>query len=111
MRLAETLLLVSLVLGAGACSVPGVAPEGEGTLDVREWQGQIVQLDRDRGVMVVRSQERLLDHVFQITPETEISSQAPVPASLEPGQWVTVQYQKEKSRPGPPAALRVLVIR
>ena len=61
--------------------------------------------------MVVRSRERFLDYVFQITPETEITSQVQVSSSLEPGQWVTVEYRKDRSEHGPPAALRVVVPR
>jgi hypothetical protein len=79
--------------------------------EVQEWQGQIVALNRDQGYIVVRSQERLLDYVFRLTPRTEITAQGPAKRSLEPGQWVTVQYQRDESKQGPPAALRVQVIR
>ncbi len=99
-------LLLAILLGAGACSVPLVGPR-----EVQEWKGQIVELNRDRGYIVVRSQERLLDYVFRLTPKTEITAQGPARRSLEPGQWVTVQYERERSREGPPAALRVQVIR
>lgn len=61
--------------------------------------------------MVVRSRERFLDYVFQITPETKITSEVQVSSPLEPGRWVTVEYRKDRSEPGPPAALRVVVIR
>jgi len=105
MRWAIPLLLASLLLGAGACSVPWL-----GDRDVQEWRGQIVELNRDRGYIVVRSQERLLDYVFRLTSKTEITAQGPARRSLEPGQWVTVQYEKDRSADGPPAALRVQVI-
>ncbi|MGH7370933.1 MAG: hypothetical protein ACREJL_08255 [Candidatus Methylomirabilales bacterium] len=106
MRWAIPLLLASLLLGAGACSVPWL-----GDREVQEWRGQIVELNRDRGYIVVRSQERLLDYVFRLTSKTEIIAQGPARRSLEPGQWVTVQYEKDRSADGPPAALRVQVIR
>lgn len=99
-------LLLAILVGAGACSVPLVGPR-----EVQEWKGQIVELNRDRGYIVVRSQERLLDYVFRLTPKTEITTQGPAKRSLEPGQWVTVQYERDRSREGPPAALRVQVIR
>lgn len=99
-------LLLAILVGAGACSVPLIGPR-----EVQEWKGQIVELNRDRGYIVVRSQERLLDYVFRLTPKTEITTQGPAKRSLEPGQWVTVQYERDRSREGPPAALRVQVIR
>lgn len=105
-----TVLLAALLGGAVACSVTRVSPEGGVALSVQEWRGQIVELNRGEGYMVVRSRERLLDHVFRITPQTEITSQALVPPHLEPGQWVTVQYHNERTEHGPPAALRVVVI-
>lgn len=111
MRLVSTTLLVSLVMGTAGCSVPWVSPAGEGTPGAQEWQGQIVQLDRDQGYMVVRSSERLLDYVFLITLETEITSKSRVSPPLERGQWVTVVYRRESSDLGPPVALRVVVIR
>ncbi len=106
MRLAITVLLGGLLLGAVACAVARVSLEGE----VREWQGQIVKLDHTEGYVVVRSRERLLDHVFRITSETEITSQALMPPHLELGQQVTVQYHDDKTQPGLPAALRIVVI-
>jgi len=86
--------------------VPLVGPR-----EVQEWRGQIVELNRDRGYIVVRSQERLLDYVFRLTPKTEITTQGPARRSLEPGQWVSVQYEQGRSKEGPPAAVRVQVIR
>jgi hypothetical protein len=106
MRWAIPLLLASLLVGAAACSVPWV-----GSREVEEWQGQIVELNRDRGYIVVRSQERLLDYVFRLTPKTEITAQGPARRSLERGQWVTVRYERDRSTEGPPAAIRVQVIR
>lgn len=61
--------------------------------------------------MVVRSPERLLDHVFQITRETEITTEASVSPSLEPGRWVTVRYREDGADQGPPVAVHVVVIR
>lgn len=107
---AMSLLLVSLLVGVVACSA-GLVGLGEETVEVQEWRGQIVKFDRDRGYMVVRSRERLLDFVFQITPETEIASETVVPPALRPGQWVTVQYYEDRFEQKPPAALRVVVIR
>ena len=57
-----------------SCSAPWVSPPGGDSVEIEQWRGQIVELDRDRGYMVVRSRERFLDYVFQITPETEITS-------------------------------------
>lgn len=108
---ALTLLLASLLVGAMSCSAPWVSPPGGDSVEIELWRGQIVELDRDQGYMVVRSRERFLDYVFQITPETEITSQVQVSSSLKPGQWVTVEYRKDRSEHGPPAALRVVVIR
>jgi hypothetical protein len=106
MRWAIALLLATLCVGAAACSVPWFGPQ-----EVQEWQGQIVELNRDRGYIVVRSRERLLDYVFRLTPKTEITTEGPARRPLEPGQWVTVQYEKDRSTEAPPAALRVQVIR
>ena len=103
-------LLGGLFMGAVACSVTPVSHGRGATPSVEEWRGQIVELRRDQGYMVVRSRERLLDHIFQITPKTEVTSEAPVPLDLELGQWVTVHYQNGKAEDGPPTALRVDII-
>lgn len=103
-------LLGSLCVGAAACSMTPVSQERGAAPGVEEWRGQIVELHRDQGYMVVRSRERLLDHVFRITPKTEVSSEAPVPLHLELGQWVTVHYQNGKAEDRPPTALRVDII-
>ena len=99
-------VLAILLIGSVSCSLPWTYREGGGALGLDEWQGQIVELNRDQGYMVVRSRERLLDYAFRITPKTEVSSPA-----LERGQWVTVQYRRDSATPGPPAALRVVVVR
>ncbi len=104
-----TILLVSLAVGAAACSVPWVSPSGDVAAEAQEWRGQIVALDQDQGYMVVRSPERLLDHVFQITGETEITTEASATPSLERGQWVTVQYREDRSDHRPPVAVRVVI--
>jgi hypothetical protein len=109
MRLALTILFVNFVVGAVACSAPWINPSGSVAGEAQEWRGQIVSLDRDQGYMVVRSPERLLDHVFQITRETEIATETPVSPSLERGQWVIVQYREDRSGPGPPVAIRVVI--
>jgi hypothetical protein len=75
-----------------------------------EWRGQIVEVDRARGYLVVRSKDRLLDHVFRITAETKIEADTTRLTVLEPGQWVAVQYQSDATRSGPPDALRITVI-
>jgi hypothetical protein len=106
MRWTIALLLAGLLVGAASCSAPRL-----GHREVQEWQGQIVELNRDRGYIVVRSQERLLDYVFRLTPKTEITAQGPARRSLEPGQWVTIRFEQDQSKGGPPAALRVQVIR
>jgi hypothetical protein len=106
-----TMLLVALLVGAAACSVPWVSPSGDLTSEAQEWQGQIVEVNREKGLMVVRSSERLLDHAFQITPETEITADDGASHSLQRGQWVTVQYREDPSDPRPPVAVRVVVIR
>ncbi len=105
-----SLLLVSLLVGGVACSA-GLVGLGKETVEVQEWRGQIVKFDRDQGYMVVRSRERLLDFVFQITPETEIASETVMPPTLQRGRWVTVQYYEYRSEKKPPAALRIVVIR
>jgi hypothetical protein len=69
-----------------------------------------VEIDRERAYFIVRSRDRLIDHVFRITPATEIASETSVPLPLEAGRWVTVEYHKDGTRPGPPAALRVVVV-
>ncbi|MFQ5802373.1 MAG: hypothetical protein ACE5JQ_05690 [Candidatus Methylomirabilales bacterium] len=103
MRRAVTgVLLAALLVTAGACAVKRA--------EVREWQGRIVEINRERAYFVVRSRERLIDHVFRITPKTEIASQASAPLPLEAGQWVTVEYFKDGTQPGPPAALRIVVV-
>jgi hypothetical protein len=104
-------LLVGVIVGGVSCSSVGLRSPGGGPFELEEWQGQVVELNRERGYIVVRSQERLLDHVFRITPETEITSQGSLPSPLEPGRWVAVQYQRVKSKERPPAALRLVVIR
>lgn len=110
-RLVTTTLLAALLVGAAACSAPWATPSRAVTGEAQEWRGQIVSFDRNQGYMVVRSPELLLDHVFQITRETEVTAESPVSPSLERGQWVTVQYRKDTSDPGPPVAVRVVVIR
>jgi len=75
-----------------------------------EWRGQIVEMDRARGYLVVRSKDRLLDHVFRITAETKIEAGTAPSTVLHPGQWVAVQYQSDATRSGPPAALRIIVL-
>ncbi|MFQ5657572.1 MAG: hypothetical protein ACE5G5_08545 [Candidatus Methylomirabilales bacterium] len=110
MRLGTAVLFGGLLIGVAACSVTPVSPKGGATPGVHEWRGQIVELRRDEGYMVVRSRERLLDHVFRITPQTQITSEAAVPLNLEVGQWVTVHYHDGKAEPRPPTALRVDVI-
>lgn len=104
------ILLVALAVGAVGCSVPWVTPSGD-TRTAQEWRGQIIELNRDQGYIVVRSQERLLDHVFQVTRETEITGEASGSPSLEPGRWVTVRYREDGAAQGPPVAVRVFVIR
>lgn len=110
-RLVMTTLLAALLVGSAACSAPWVNPSRGVTGEAQEWRGQIVSFDRNQGYMVVRSPELLLDHVFQITRETEVTAESRVSPSLERGQWVTVQYRKDTSDPGPPVAVRVVVIR
>lgn len=105
-----SLLLATVLVGVVACSA-GLVGLGEEAVEVEEWRGQIVKFDRDQGYMVVRSRERLLDFVFQITPKTKITSETVAPPSLELGRWVTVEYYKDQSRQTPPAALRVVVIK
>lgn len=103
------ILLVSILLGVAACSRPWVGRSGE--VDALEWRGQIVELNRPQGYVVVRSTERLLDHAFQLTRETKITAEDGTPPSLQRGQWVTVQYREDKSDQGPPVAVRIFVIR
>jgi hypothetical protein len=110
-RLVMTMVLVALLVGAAGCSVPWVSPSGGVTNGAQEWRGQIVELNRAQGYMVVRSPERLLDHVFQITRETEITAEDGMSPSLTRGQWVTVQYREDRSDQRPPVAVRVVVIR
>ncbi|MFQ5989962.1 MAG: hypothetical protein ACE5K9_08610 [Candidatus Methylomirabilales bacterium] len=102
MKLTRTILLAALLAGAAACALTRA--------EVQEWRGRIVEINREQAYFVVRSRERLIDHVFRITPETEITSQAIGPLPLEPGQWVTVEYHKGGTQPGPPTALRVVVV-
>lgn len=124
-RFGTILLLEGLLVAAVACAPTRISPEGKATPGVsrdaastsglalparpEEWHGQIVKIDQDGGYIVVRSRERLLDHVFRLTPQTEITSKASPPPVLEPGQWVTVQYHKDRTQVGPPEALRVVV--
>ncbi len=110
-RLVMMTLLAALLVGAAACSAPWVSRSQGVKGEAQEWRGQIVSFDRNQGYMVVRSLERLLDHGFRITRETEITTGSSVSPALERGQWVTVQYHKDTSDPGPPVAVRVVVIR
>lgn len=110
-RLAMTTLLVALLVGGAACSVPYVSPSGGLTSEDQEWRGQIVEVNRAQGYMVVRSPERLLDHVFQITRETEITAEDGISPTLTRGQWVAVRYREDRSDQAPPVAVRVEVIR
>ncbi len=93
---------MALLVTAAACAVTRA--------EVQEWQGRIVEIDREREYFVVRSRERLIDHVFRITPNTKITSKALSPLPLETGQWVTVEYHKDGTQPGPPTALRIVVV-
>jgi hypothetical protein len=101
-RAVTGVLLTALLVTAAACAVTRA--------EVQEWQGRIVEIDREREYFVVRSRERLIDHVFRITPNTEITSKALSPLPLETGQWVTVEYHKDGTQPGPPTALRIVVV-
>jgi len=94
--------LAVLLVTAAACAVTRA--------DVEEWQGRIVAIDEERAYLVVRSRERLIDHVFRITPRTTITSQAVASPPLEAGQRVTVQYRRDETHAGPPVALRIIVI-
>jgi hypothetical protein len=105
------LIVLGLFVGSISCGAPWTYRDGGAGTGLDEWQGQIVELNREQGTIVVRSRERLLDYAFRITPRTEITSPARGSASLETGQWVTVQYRRDSDKPGPPAALRVVVIR
>lgn len=90
---------------------PRAGPSRPSEAKVREeWRGQIVEMDRARGYLVVRSKERLLDHVFRITAETKIEAGTSPSTVLEPGQWVAVEYQSDATRSGPPVAFRITVI-
>lgn len=111
MRLVMTILLVTLLVGAAACSVPYISPSRGLSSEAQEWRGQIVEVNRAQGYMVVRSPERLLDHVFQITRETEIAAEDGMSPALTRGQWVAVQYREDRSDQTPPVAVRVEVIR
>lgn len=93
--------MAAILVTAAACAVTRA--------DVEEWQGRVVEIDRERAYVVVRSRERLIDHVFRITPSTRITSQAEVPPPLEAGQRVTVQFRRDGTHPGPPAALQIIV--
>ena len=103
MRRAVTgVFLAALLVTAAACAVTRA--------DVEEWQGRVVEIDQERAYVVVRSRERLIDHVFRITPDTTITSRAMVSPALEAGQSVTVQFRRDGTHPGPPAALRIIVV-
>ncbi len=101
-KLTRIILLAGLLAVAAACGLTRA--------EVQEWPGRVVEINREQAYFVVRSRERLIDHVFRITPETEITSQNVGPLPLETGQWVTVEYHKGGTRSGPPAALRVVVV-
>ncbi len=126
---ATVLVLSTLVILVAACSStriatdlhtarPAIAPMDPSSDPLRpsharvteEWRGRVVEVDRIRGYVVVRSKDRLLDHVFQITTETEIDAGTAASKVLEPGQWVAVEYQRDATRSGPPVALRIVVI-
>ena len=98
----KRVLLAVLLITAAACAVTRGG--------VEEWQGRIVEIDRERAYVVVRSRDRLIDHVFRITPDTKITSQALAPVALEAGQRVTVEYRRDGTQPGPPAARRIVVV-
>lgn len=101
-RVLKQVLVAVLLITAAACAHTRAA--------VEEWPGRIVEIDREQAYVVVRSRDRLIDHVFRITPDTKIMSQASGPLALEAGQRVTVEYRRDGPQSGPPAALRIVVV-